>query len=468
MRAAVYIRESTVRQMEEGFSPDAQRSALAEYAEKHGYKVVAEYKDAESGKRETRTGFQALAAAAERSEFDAILCFRSSRFARNVEVARRYKRLIRAKGIKVISLDVDVDPETPSGFLLEGVHEVLDEHYSRQLGDWTRAGLRAKKDKGLHVGPIPVGWDRVDGKLVPNADAKLVKQAFKRYASGRCSTQEVANWLAAQGLRSRRKDEDGKPLPLSLSGVMAMLQNSVHVPLIGQQTYDEVQRQLRWRKQGETRTKKHRVYALSGLLRCAACGAKWRGRVNVDRHGVETRWYWCYGKGDHGCTGRVTKVKAVELERPVATFIAKWMELIMTTTTRKDLAKQLRAEQPNRAKERARLEAKLQRVKFQHEEGDLTDDEYRQKRDALREELAVVPPTELPTGVNEVFDTLVQLSTHWDELPPATQRDILRKFVQEINVGDGIAQSVKLTPDLAVVVNVALEWSRSEQHYPQV
>lgn len=48
MKAATYVREST-RAQEEGFSPDAQRQALAQYAAQQGIEIVAAFDDFESG-----------------------------------------------------------------------------------------------------------------------------------------------------------------------------------------------------------------------------------------------------------------------------------------------------------------------------------------------------------------------------------------------------------------------------------
>jgi len=66
VRAATYIREST-RAQEEGFSPDAQRQALEQYAAQQSVEIVARYCDFESGTKETREGFQQMLEAAQAS-----------------------------------------------------------------------------------------------------------------------------------------------------------------------------------------------------------------------------------------------------------------------------------------------------------------------------------------------------------------------------------------------------------------
>jgi len=164
MRAALYIRESTERQAE-GFSPDMQERALRRYAQEKGMEVVAVYTDFESGTTDQRPQFQGLMGAGERHEFDAVLVYHTSRFARDVELARRYKRRLReGLSIKVVFVSQALsDPDTPEGFLTEGITEVVDAHYSRLLGFWISRGYREKYEQGGLLGPLPLGYQK-DGQ----------------------------------------------------------------------------------------------------------------------------------------------------------------------------------------------------------------------------------------------------------------------------------------------------------------
>src|SRR5438445_12072177 len=79
-RAAAYIRESTEEQGQ-GFSPDAQRQAIAKFAAENDLELVNEYCDFHSGwrKSEARPQFQRLMADAAEDSFDVVLVFHTSR-----------------------------------------------------------------------------------------------------------------------------------------------------------------------------------------------------------------------------------------------------------------------------------------------------------------------------------------------------------------------------------------------------
>ena len=105
-RAASYVRESTEEQGQ-GFSPDAQRQAIANFASENELEQIGEYCDFHSGwrKADGRAQFQRLMANAAEGAFDVVLVYHTSRFARNQVEARRYKQLLRERlGIRVVSV----------------------------------------------------------------------------------------------------------------------------------------------------------------------------------------------------------------------------------------------------------------------------------------------------------------------------------------------------------------------------
>ncbi len=97
--------------------------------------VVKQYIDeVESGRSIDRPGFKEMIVAArcKPSPFEAILVWKLSRFARNREDSIIYKSLLRKQGVQVISINEPME-DTPSGRLLEGIIEVIDEFYSANL-----------------------------------------------------------------------------------------------------------------------------------------------------------------------------------------------------------------------------------------------------------------------------------------------------------------------------------------------
>jgi DNA invertase Pin-like site-specific DNA recombinase len=113
-RAVAYVRESTEEQGR-GYSPDGRRQAIARYAEDHAFELVDEYLDFETGRAaDKRPGFQRLIEDAMAGEFEAVLVFHTSRFARDTIEAKRYKKLLRSElGVEVISVTSAPTSTTP-------------------------------------------------------------------------------------------------------------------------------------------------------------------------------------------------------------------------------------------------------------------------------------------------------------------------------------------------------------------
>ena len=132
--AALYARVSSDRQ-DVDLSVSAQLRALRDYAQKNGYIVAREYVDeAESGRIADRPEFRKMIDAATKpnAPFGEILVWKFSRFTRKREHAVAFKSMLRRKGVRVVSITEQAD-DTPTGKLLEGIIESVDEFYSENL-----------------------------------------------------------------------------------------------------------------------------------------------------------------------------------------------------------------------------------------------------------------------------------------------------------------------------------------------
>ena len=134
MPVALYARVSSDRQ-DVDLSVAAQLRALRDHARKNDCIVVREFVDeAESGRIADRPQFQKMIdeAAKPNAPFKEILVWKFSRFTRKREHAVAFKSLLRRKGVRVVSITEQAD-DSPTGKLLEGIIESVDEFYSENL-----------------------------------------------------------------------------------------------------------------------------------------------------------------------------------------------------------------------------------------------------------------------------------------------------------------------------------------------
>jgi len=344
MKVAIYARVSSERQ-DIDLSISAQLKALRQYASRDSHTVVKEYIDeAESGRSIDRPGFKQMIVAARQkpAPFEAILVWKLSRFARNREDSIIYKSLLRKQGIQVISINEPVE-DTPSGRLLEGIIEVIDEFYSANLSQDVLRGMRENAGRGFcNGGRAPYGYIRVkvqDGatsrtKLGPDPKtAPIVQRIFRECLAGK-GLKAIARGLNADALasstgkkwgttsiekivhneaytgalvwgkRPRTQGAKNRFAPLRTEGAWA--------PLIDQTVFAQVQAKLAARAPRAIHPREvDSPYLLSGIMRCGKCGAAMVGH----RGGYRYHYYMCGNarrKGREVCPSPILRKDKVE------------------------------------------------------------------------------------------------------------------------------------------------------------
>src|SRR5690606_37971623 len=171
------------------------------------YRIEYVYADEDSGSKDKRPGFEKLLMDAHSGRFQAIIVFHTSRFFRNIALARRYKDMLRNKlGIDVLFVNQPVvDPDDPMAFMMEGINELFDEYYLHQLRFWTTLGKKTRAQKGMWNGTLPFGYqtDEETGKPVAHPmNANGVRLAFEAYSTGQYCDREIAELLNREGYRT--------------------------------------------------------------------------------------------------------------------------------------------------------------------------------------------------------------------------------------------------------------------------
>lgn len=116
-RAVIYARVSTERQADEGLSVESQIEACRRKANELDAAVVAVYRDdGISGTTDARPGFRAAINDSALGGVDFLLCWSSSRFARDQHDAIRYKRDLAARGTKLVYASQALDLDTDGGW----------------------------------------------------------------------------------------------------------------------------------------------------------------------------------------------------------------------------------------------------------------------------------------------------------------------------------------------------------------
>lgn len=159
MNAVIYARFSSHAQNEQ--SIEGQLKVCYEFAERNGYKVIAEYIDrALSGTTDNRADFLRMIDDSKYGNFNYIIVYQLDRFARNRYDSATYKAKLKRNGVRVLSARENITDDA-SGILMESLLEGMAEYFSAELSQKVKRGMAISAEKCLYTGgTLPFGYSR--------------------------------------------------------------------------------------------------------------------------------------------------------------------------------------------------------------------------------------------------------------------------------------------------------------------
>ncbi len=278
----IYARVSTKEQQEEGYSIPAQLKSIQAYCEREGLSPVAEFVETESAGKAGRTQFGfMLAFLIEHPEVKVVVAHKLDRLYRNFPDQFRLEEDLGVHARYVLN----EFPEGPQGELVRDVQLSVAKFYLGNLREEVKKGMQEKAEQGGYNGRAPLGYlnDRASRSLTPDpVQAPLVRHAFKRYASGVVSLEDLVEELCDLGLRHVRSGRKvyksslhlllQNPVYCGLIRYKGQLYAGQHEPLISVDLFQRAQEASQRNRNGN-RHAKH-LFALRDFLTCGECGCK--------------------------------------------------------------------------------------------------------------------------------------------------------------------------------------------------
>lgn len=347
-RVAAYCRVST--QMEE---QEESLTRQKEYYEQYirgnsDWEFAGIYYDKKSGTdAKNREGFQNLITDALDGKIDVILCKSISRFSRNIVDGQVYARQLKAAGVNVIFEKEGLQLSDPAAEMMFALLNTVAQSESQSISDHVRTACEHRYAQGKYnLGNNHIlGYDTVDGKLVPNQDAWIIQMIFELFLQGK-TYRQISKALENAGARSL----SGKKT-FSIKTIQYILVNETHVGdkrlqkqphinfltkkadhtvayhqyyltddhegIVDRETWDAVQAIFLERKQAAKMgiRKGHGPHHfLYGKIFCKECGAPYvRRTLRANSHDPASKYkaWSCkermQGKNGNGCKGRTIK-----------------------------------------------------------------------------------------------------------------------------------------------------------------
>jgi len=320
----LYCRYSSNSQSEQ--SIEGQLKTCYEYAERNGYKVIAEYIDrAISGTgAENRPEFLRMIADSAKRQFQSVLVYQLDRFARNRYDSATYKSKLKKNGVKVISAR-EVIAEDASGVLLESVLEGMAEYFSAELSQKVKRGMRLNAEKCLYTGSgVPLGYKIIDKKFaVDDESAPIVKRIFEMYLAGH-TMADIIRYLNENGVKTSKGN------PYNKNSIRLILTNNRYVGvykysgleipdgvprIIDDVTFEQTQILMEKNKKAPARAKAvEDYYLLTTKLFCGLCNCAMTGFSGTSHTSKFYQYYGCVTQRRRGGDCKKKSVQKTPIE----------------------------------------------------------------------------------------------------------------------------------------------------------
>ena len=240
VRCAIYTRKSTEEGLEQEFnSLDAQREACAAYIlsqKPEGWSANPDIYDdgGYSGGNMQRPGLVQLMADVAAGKVNVIVVYKVDRLTRSLADFARIVDVLDAAGASFVSVTQSFNTTTSMGRLTLNVLLSFAQFEREVTGERIRDKIAASKRKGMWMGgPVPLGYDVIDRKLVVNeVEAAQVRHIMNRYLEVG-SVRPMVDELAAAGfktkLRPLRNGTSIGGVAFSRGGLFHLLSNCVYV-----------------------------------------------------------------------------------------------------------------------------------------------------------------------------------------------------------------------------------------------
>ena len=219
---ALYIRVSTEKQADEGFSLDAQRAQLTKYCEALGWNVCPDhvYVDAGiSGKSSDRAGLQQMMAAAKSGAIVRIVTAKLDRLARNVREFLIMADQLVKWGCTLVLIKESFDTSTPQGKFALTMFAAMAELEASTITERVLTGKRQKAQEGGYNGArCPIGYSYDGGIFTTTDQATTVKRIFGMFNDGH-SLNGIARQLNKEGVLTAT-GKVGKWTPYGISHIL--------------------------------------------------------------------------------------------------------------------------------------------------------------------------------------------------------------------------------------------------------
>lgn len=206
MKCAVYCRVSTEMDSQKD-SLQNQQTFFENYIRSNGWELVKIYTDEGISGTSTvkRKALLNLMNDAKNKKFDVVLVKSLSRWARDTVDSITLTRTLKSLNINLICIEDNYNAFQDENEMKLTMCSMMAQSESDTISKRSKFGIREKSRKGSLHGGAPYGYDKLNGKLIPNTyTSTIVMQIYDLYLRKGWGMQKIANYLTDNNIPTSR------------------------------------------------------------------------------------------------------------------------------------------------------------------------------------------------------------------------------------------------------------------------
>lgn len=429
IKVAIYIRVSTLHQVEEGFSLTAQEERLKQIAKLNDYKIYKVYADKGISGKDTihRPAFQQMMEDMENGYFSKILVMKLDRISRSVADLENIIKQLQKYNCGFESASEKIDTTSSMGLMFIRLLGVFAQFERERISERISDAFEVKiKNGGAITNSLPIGYKI--GTNEKNEKVVIKDPITENVVIDMFNTYERTNSLqkTADYISEKYSDIVSKNMSTG-QGVSRAMDNKLYYGYYrGNDSYCEPYiTKERWKKLNKIKKNKNikgykHAYIFSGLLKLSC------GHYMVGQYCHDSKAYRCKQYGiDQKCASNSVREKYVEKE-----FLDKLEGAILKYIDEYHI-KITSSEQIDNTKKIVTLEEKKQKIINSYINNWISEEEAKTQINEIEIELKKLKKETKLSDI-EILENIV--NTNWREKYDAFTDEEKQAFVRNLNI----------------------------------
>ena len=431
-KVAIYIRVSTKKQVEEGYSLDAQRERLEKMCETNGYIIYKVYADeGKSGKDTNRPAFQEMMADMREGKFDKILVMKLDRISRSVIDLEIMIKEMQEYNVHFESASEKIDTSSSFGMMFVRLLAIFAQFERERISERINDAFEEMVSGGKPItGSQPIGYKIDKGKVVIDEEKReLIEYIFDTFEKNH-SIRKTLHY-ANEKFNTQIKYPTLKNLLLNSIFCGSYRGNDNYCTgYLSKERWEKIQSIIQKKK--TVKIYGSRVYLFSGLLIDVNCGCRMSGNYKKNKN-KEFISYRCNKYNIHGACQSNSVINESWLENYLLENIDKFINKYFNSLEKEYSQNEL--DYKDNSKKIAEIKAEMKRTTTSFNKGRMEEDEYDKEYERLEKKLAKLQAAPIKKDTTVLKDlTNMDWKTMYQDLTRENKQTFWRNFIDKIEI----------------------------------